>query len=237
MLERTDCESRIRRAIDVIIKYLALITKSEYLYSSHKDDAVNEILLRDLFTPALGHWNKLLKTALPSLEASGHKFFQEELPEFYRSIEEFKGNSLPKSQKVELPARGYWDANGNFVQTDGKLPLLSALINFRNKYSHNILPAPEQMEKEFDLLYELLKKLLEKMSWCCSYPMLKRVDGRTYSLMGCRSHEVQVSLSEAPAGQNLLLSKASGGGYLALPPLFIVPSEHVGNVQKRGRIF
>ena len=133
---------------------------------------------------------------------------------------------------MELPARGYWDENGTFVQTDGKLPLLSALINFRNKYSHNILPAPEQMEKEFDLLYELLKKLLEKMSWCCSYPMLKRVDGRTYSLMGCRSHEVQVSLSEAPAGQNLLLSKASGGGYLTLPPLLIVPSEHVGNVQE-----
>ena len=31
-------------------------------------------------------------------------------------------------------------------------------------------------------------------------------------------------------------SKASAGGYLTLPPLFIVPSEHVGNVQE-GRIF
>ena len=74
-----------------VLKYLALVLESEYLQSDHRDEALNEIINRDLNLPLVSAWNKFLRKAIPSMKQAGHAFFVEELEPFYRSVEEFEG--------------------------------------------------------------------------------------------------------------------------------------------------
>ena len=89
MLMETNTVAKVKCMVDTltnVLKYLALIVETEYLFADHKDQAVNAIIENDLERPLVSAWNKFLREALVSLERAGHDFFVPEIKALYDQI-------------------------------------------------------------------------------------------------------------------------------------------------------
>jgi hypothetical protein len=68
------------------LKFLGLLTLSEYFNSNLKIGEINRAFIKYLYTPGLGKWNAFVREAIEPLNQA-HQWFVKELPGYYNEIE------------------------------------------------------------------------------------------------------------------------------------------------------
>jgi len=182
------------------LKYLGLITASEYFNSNLKLKEVNRNFKQFLFRPQFGFWNAFMRETIMSLNENKHVWFVKELPEYYQKIE--RKNEAQK-----------YDNNTG----------IGALINFRNHYlGHGMVPSIKKCIKLWDEHHIILKELLLKMDFCKNYSILSKDRNVFLRLMGDKITQINVS-TKLHSNVALLNIKNE---QISLMPFFVLPGEY-----------
>ena len=72
------------------LKYLGLVTASEYFSSDLKVKDINRNFKQFLFRPQFGFWNAFMRETVKALRENQHQWFVKELPGYYKKIESEK---------------------------------------------------------------------------------------------------------------------------------------------------
>ena len=224
--EKVDVEARAKHLVNTftaVLKYQAMVLQSEYLKSDIVDGALTKIIRRELGRPLVSAWVKFVEAALPRLTEQGRALFVPELKDAYEQAETGRKNA----DQVPLPGTGYYDVDGEFVETSGKLGLVRALVSYRNKVSHDPDQPEEQSRRDLDFYLETLDTLFDTLGWMAEYPLLKRENGKVWRMMGAEPVQVDMPWPEQAGETGLALLTPDGTRALPLFPLFIVPNEYV----------
>jgi hypothetical protein len=199
------------------LKYLGLLSASEFFNSEIKDKAMVALFHKNLMETAFGKWNHYIRECLSFLKQQNHSFFYPELVAYYELVET---GSKSKKFKGEIE---YQDANGDtqiIMQTS--ITSIGMLINFRNRYlGHGLTLDTEKSEKLWNEYYPIFKHLLEQLSFSKEYPMLKREYGETYLL---QSAEIKTIESINKTTSTVWIENKEGKAFDILP-FYIVPGE------------
>ena len=194
------------------VKYIGLVTASEYFNSDLKIKSVNRNFKDLIYRPQLGYWNKFVRETMGALKENNHQWFIKELPVYYEKIE---------SDKKFDGATG-----------------ITALIDFRNKYlGHGVVPSRDESKGIWDTNFPILKTLLSEMSFAKNYTIISASDiknsKQAYRLMGnsIRSINLREKLRSNVALFN------SDNEQISLAPFFIVPGKHfIKEVAENARL-
>jgi hypothetical protein len=188
------------------LKYLGLVTASEYFSSDLKIGEVNRNFRNFLYRPQFGHWNAFMRNALKALEEHGHIWFVKELPKYYEEIE-----TIPYQEKGAT--------------------LIGELIEFRNHYlGHATVPSDEESIQIWEKFAPKMKELLLKLDFCKSYTIVSNDNARSWRLMG--NELTPVNLSKKLKGNVAMIN--SKGEELNLLPFYIQPI--TGEFAERAKI-
>jgi len=226
--EKVDVEARAKSLVDVftnVLKLQAMVVLSEYLRSDIVDDNLTQIIRKKLARPLVSGWITFLEASLTRLEDEGHKFFAPELKMAYESAE----TKRKKNELIDLPEKGYYDLDGDFIETKTKLALVRALGSYRNKFSHGLNQTEKESRKEFDFYLGVLETLLDEMAWMADYTLLKREGDKVWRMMGAEPQQVEMPWPEEVSTSLALLCPESERA-LVLFPLLIVPREYITEV-------
>ncbi len=211
------------------LKYLGLLTASEFFNSSIIDRSMVALFHKNLMETAFGKWNDYIRNALIFLKQQNHNFFCTELPAYYELVE--TGNKS-KKYKGEIE---YQDANGDTQHiVQSSITSIGMLINFRNRYlGHGLTLDTEKSEELWALYFPIFRSLLEQMSFSQLYPMYKKEHGLTYLLQTAVIEPIEILHS---ADANIWIQHASGNT-LNILPFFIVPGEVALTKEDKAQVF
>jgi tetratricopeptide (TPR) repeat protein len=199
------------------LKYLGLLSASEFFNSEIKDKAMVALFHKNLMETAFGKWNHYIRECLSFLKQQNHSFFYPELVAYYELVE--TGNKS-KKYKGEIE---YQDANGDtqiIVQTS--ITSIGMLINFRNRYlGHGQTLDEDKSLALWNEYFPIFKYLLEQLNFTKEYPMLKREHGETYLL---QSAEINTIESINKTTSTVWIENKEGKAFDILP-FYIVPGE------------
>lgn len=182
------------------LKYLGLVTASEYFSSDLKVKDINRNFKQFLFRPQFGFWNAFMRETVKALKENKHQWFVKELPEYYKKIES------------EKKAKKYNDQTG-----------IGALINFRNHYlGHGMVPSREKCEALWVENFAILKELLLDMEFCKNYSIVSKDRNITLRLMG--NEITQVNL-KTKLQSNVAMLNAKNE-QISVVPFFVLPGEY-----------
>jgi len=191
------------------LKYLGLITASEYFNSDLKIGEINRAFKSFLYRPQFGHWNAFMRSAIQSLNANGHNWFIKELPVYYKEVET--------------------DPYAEYGETS-----IGKLIYFRNHYlGHGNVPSDRQCLALWTENFKLLKDLLIKLDFCRNYTIVSSDKTVTYRLMGDEITQVNVCKK---LKSNVAILNVDNQE-LSIVPFFILPGEYfVREVSERAKL-
>jgi tetratricopeptide (TPR) repeat protein len=159
------------------LKYLGLITASEFFNSPLKDKKMVALFQQALAEPSFGTWNQYIRETIQFLQAQEHVFFCYDLVKYYETVETGKKRKL---YKAEIQ---YIDGNGDVQLKKQEATAIGMLINFRNRYlGHGLTLNEVESAQLWDTYYPIFSELLEKMEFTERYPMYKHEHGETYLL-------------------------------------------------------
>ena len=182
------------------LKYLGLVTASEYFSSDLKVKDINRNFKQFLFRPQFGFWNAFMRETVKALRENKHQWFVKELPGYYKKIES------------EKKAKKYNDQTG-----------IGALINFRNHYlGHGMVPSREKCEALWVENFDILKELLLEMEFCENYSIVSKDRNITLRLMG--NEITQVNL-KTKLHSNVAMLNAKNE-QISVVPFFVLPGEY-----------
>lgn len=182
------------------LKYLGLITASEYFNSDLKVKDINRNFKQFLFRPQFGFWNAFMRETVKSLKDNKHSWFVKELPSYYQKIESDK-----KAKKY----------NDNTA--------IGALINFRNHYlGHGMVPSKEKCEALWNENFAILKELLLEMEFCKNYTIISKDKNLALRLMG---NEISQVNPKVELNSNVVLLNAKNE-QISIVPFFVLPGEY-----------
>lgn len=182
------------------LKYLGLVTASEYFSSDLKVKDINRNFKQFLFRPQFGFWNAFMRETVKSLKENKHQWFVKELPGYYKKIES------------EKKAKKHNDDTG-----------IGALINFRNHYlGHGMVPSRGKCEALWVENFAILKELLLEMEFCKNYSIVSKDRNITLRLMG--NEITQVNL-KTKLESNVAMLNAKNE-QISLVPFFVLPGEY-----------
>jgi hypothetical protein len=130
-LEEEHAWTRINLLKDTLLnylKYLGLLTATEFFNSPLKDKNVVASFYKNLAQPSFGSWNAFIRETLQYLKENEHDFFCKELPVYYEDIETGKKRKLYKGEIEVIDARG----EPQIIKQEATA--IGMLINFRNRY-------------------------------------------------------------------------------------------------------
>jgi len=198
------------------LKYLGLITASEFFNSPIKDKSMVALFNRTLTETSFGLWNEYIREMLKFLNKKNHTFFCPELIDYYMTVQ--SGNKR-KLYKGEVHVQ---DAYGETTVTDQNLTGIDSLINFRNRYlGHQQTLDDATYKSLWDQYFPIFKDLLVQMTFCTDYPMYKTEHGETYRL---QSDELLITETASQLNANVWLEDRQGN-CLDILPFFVVPGE------------
>lgn len=198
------------------LKYLGLITASEFFNSPFQDKKMVALFYNTLSEPSFGTWNVFIREALKFLNENSHQFFCPELNAYYEQIETGKKRKLYKGEIQ------YIDAYGDVQHKNQEATAIGMLINFRNRYLGHGLTLDEATSiKLWEEYYPIFNLLLKEMGFASDYLMYKHEHGETYSLQSAEISQVEV----ASAGNSNVWLQNKEGNILEILPFFIVPGE------------
>ena len=182
------------------LKYLGLVTASEYFSSDLKVKDINRNFKQFLFRPQFGFWNAFMRETVKALRENKHQWFVKELPGYYKKIES------------EKKAKKYNDQTG-----------IGALINFRNHYlGHGMVPSREKCEALWVENFAILKELLIEMEFCKNYSIVSKDRNITLRLMGNEINQVNL---KTKLQSNVAMLNAKNE-QISVVPFFVLPGEY-----------
>ena len=182
------------------LKYLGLVTASEYFSSDLKVKDINRNFKQFLFRPQFGFWNAFMRETVKALRENKHQWFVRELPGYYKKIES------------EKKAKKHNDQTG-----------IAALINFRNHYlGHGMVPSREKCEALWVENFAILKELLVEMEFCKNYSIVSKDRNITLRLMG--NEITQVNLKTKLLSNVAILNAKNE--QISVVPFFVLPGEY-----------
>jgi len=198
------------------LKYLGLITASEFFNSPFQDKKMVALFYNTLSEPSFGTWNVFIREALKFLHENNHSFFCPELNAYYEQIETGKKRKLYKGEIQ------YIDAYGDVQHKNQESTAIGMLINFRNRYLGHGLTLDEATSlRLWEEYYPIFNQLLKGMEFTAEYVMYKHEHGETYVLQSAEISQVEAALA---AHSNVWLQN-NAGNILEILPFFIVPGE------------
>lgn len=211
-LEEEDSFKRLHLLKEVFLnylKYVGLLTASEYFNSALKIGDINRAFKNFLYRPQFGHWNAFMRSAIQALNEHGHHWFVKELPGYY----------------VEVESKPY-EQNG--TSSIGKL------IHFRNHYlGHGTVPSEQKCTSLWEENFELLKELLVKLEFCKNYTIVSSDKTISWRLMG--DEITQVNLRQKLKSNVALLN--ADNQEMSIVPFFILPGEYfIKEVSDRAKL-
>ena len=211
-LDETDGFKRLHLLKEILLnylKYLGLLTASEYFKSDLKIGEINRAFKDFLYRPQFGHWNAFMRSAINALNQNNHSWFVKELPSYYEKVE-------------TKPYVEHGETN------------IGKLIYFRNHYlGHGTVPSDKEAMSLWTENFHLLKSLLLDMDFCTRYTIVSRDKTVSWRLMG--DEITQVNLRQK-LNSNVAILNAQNDE-LNLVPFFILPGEYfIKEVSDRARL-
>lgn len=211
-LEEVDSFKRLHLLKEVFLnylKYVGLLTASEYFNSALKIGDINRAFKNFLYRPQFGHWNAFMRSAFQALSEHNHEWFIKELPAYY----------------LEVETKPY-EANG--TSSIGKL------IHFRNHYlGHGTVPSEQKCATLWQENFQLLKELLVKLEFCKNYTIVSSDKTVSWRLMG--DEITQVNLRQKLKSNVAILNAENQE--LSIVPFFILPGEYfIKEVSDRAKV-
>ena len=211
-LEEEDSFKRLHLLKEVFLnylKYLGLLTASEYFNSDLKIGEINRAFKNFLYRPQFGHWNAFMRSAIRALNEHNHDWFVKELPEYYDSIETA--------------------AYAAYGETS-----IGKLISFRNHYlGHSTVPSEEKCIVLWQENFGILKDLLIKLDFCKNYTIVSSDKTLSWRLMG--DEITQVNLRKKLKSNVAMLN--TDNEELSIVPFFILPGEYfIKEVSERAKL-
>jgi tetratricopeptide (TPR) repeat protein len=198
------------------LKYMGLVTASEFFHSSFKDKRMVALFQSSIAEPSFGTWNHFIRETISYLEQNNHSFFCPELPKYYDGVETGKKRKLFKGE-IE-----YIDGNGDIQYKKQEATAIGMLINFRNRYlGHGLTLDTATAQNLWNEYYPIFKELLLRMTFSVDYPMYKTEHGEAYRLV---SNQIQRCEKQTPALGNVWMENPQGQS-MDILPFFIVPGE------------
>ena len=198
------------------LKYLSLITASEFFNSNLKDKQMVSLFQQALAEPTFGTWNQFIREAQLFLIAQNHSFFCEDLVRYYEKVETGKKRKLYKGEIQII------DGNGNLQIKKLEANAIAMLINFRNRFlGHGLTLDEGDSKKLWEEYYPIFKELLLQMTFVEHYPMFKQENGETYLLKSAEIVNVEKGHHDAAR----VWIESSKGESMDILPFFVVPGE------------
>lgn len=191
------------------LKYLGLLTASEYFNSNLKIGEINRAFKNFLYRPQFGHWNAFMRSSIQALKEHNHDWFVKELPGYYDAIE-----TAPYAAHGETS--------------------IGKLINFRNHHlGHSTVPSEEKCIVLWQENFGILKDLLVKLDYCKNYTIVSSDKTVTWRLMG--DEITQVNLRKKLKSNVAILNAENEE--LNIVPFFILPGEYfIKEVSERAKL-
>jgi len=211
-LEEEDGFKRLHLLKEVFLnylKYLGLLTASEYFKSNLKIGEINRAFNNFLYRPQFGHWNAFMRSAIKALNENGHRWFVKELPGYYDEVE-----TQPYAAAGETS--------------------IGKLITFRNHYlGHSTVPSDQKCVLLWQENFGLLKDLLVKLDFCKNYTIVSSDKTVSWRLMG--DEVTQVNLRQKLKSNVAILN--SSNEEMSIVPFFILPGEYfIKEVSERAKL-
>lgn len=211
-LEEEDSFKRLHLLKEVFLnylKYVGLLTASEYFNSALKIGDINRAFKNFLYRPQFGHWNAFMRSAIQALSEHNHEWFIKELPGYYLEVETKPYEAIGTSS-------------------------IGKLIHFRNHYlGHGIVPSEQKCAELWQENFELLKELLVKLEFCKNYTIVSSDKTVSWRLMG--DEITQVNLRQKLKSNVAILNAENQE--LSIVPFFILPGEYfIKEVSDRAKV-
>jgi hypothetical protein len=211
-LEEEDGFKRLHLLKEVFLnylKFLGLLTASEYFNSNLKIGEINRAFKSFLYRPQFGHWNAFMRSAIKALNDHKHVWFVTELPGYYEEVET---NPYAKDGDTSI----------------GKL------IYFRNHYlGHGTVPSDQKCLSLWEENFNLLKDLLIKLDFCRNYTIVSSDKTVSWRLMG--DEIIQVNPRQKLKSNVAMLNP--NNQELSVVPFFILPGEYfIKEVSERAKL-
>ena len=211
-LEEEDNFKRLHLLKEVFLnylKYLGLLTASEYFNSDLKIGEINRAFKNFLYRPQFGHWNAFMRSAIHALNENGHLWFVKELPGYYDEVETQPYAAVSESS-------------------------IGKLISFRNHYlGHSTVPSEEKCIALWQENFGILKDLLVKLDFCKNYTIVSSDKTVSWRLMG--DEITQVNLRKK-LKSNVAMLNAENEEF-SIVPFFILPGEFfIKEVSERAKL-
>ena len=191
------------------LKYLGLLTASEYFNCDLKIGDINRAFKNFLYRPQFGHWNAFMRSAIQALNEHGHDWFVKELPGYYDEVE-----TTPYAIHGETS--------------------ISKLINFRNHYlGHSTVPSEQKCVSLWQENFNIMKALLVKLDFCKNYTIVSSDKTVSWRLMG--DEITRVNLRQKLKSNVAMLN--SDNQELSIVPFFILPGEYfIKEISDRAKL-
>jgi hypothetical protein len=211
-LDEVDAFKRLHLLKEILLnylKYLGLLTASEYFNSNLKIGDINRAFKNFLYRPQFGHWNAFMRSAISALNENNHSWFVKELPGYYERVE-----TIPYAEQGDTA--------------------IGKLIRFRNHYlGHGTVPSDKQAGLLWDEHFQLLKSLLLEMDFCRNYTIVSSDKTISWRLMG--DEITQVNLRQKLKSNVAMLNAQNDE--LSIVPFFILPGEYfIKEVSERAKL-
>jgi tetratricopeptide (TPR) repeat protein len=198
------------------LKYLGLITASEFFNSDLKDKKMVALFQQALAEPSFGSWNQYIRETLSYLKENKHHFFCPDLMAYYELVETDKKRKLFKGE-IE-----FIDGNGDVQLKKQEATAIGMLINFRNRYlGHGLTLDEEASKKLWDEYYPIFSLLLDQLNFANKYAMFKHEHGETYLL---QTSELQ-TIEKGNQTSSSVWIESPEGEKMNILPFFVVPGE------------
>ncbi len=219
-LLQNDYEKRLHRLGYTFInflKYLGLISISEFFNSDFKNRKIVDLFLSQLSEPSFGKWNAFIRESYAVLKKEKIELVFPEFFDFYIQIEN-------KDKKFNLAEEIIEDFGEiNYSKKNG-LSSIGMLIHFRNKYLGHGTPINEHKAKElWELYYPIFQTILIKLINASESSLYKRENGMVWKLSSTVVNEAE-KLNQNIDEEKVWLADGKNRK-LSMIPFFIIPSD------------
>ncbi len=208
------------------LKYLGLLTASEFFNSPFKDKRMVALFQQSLAEPSFGTWNHYIRETLAFLKEKEHSFFIPELPEYYEKVETGKKRKLYKGE-IE-----FIDGNGDVQIKKQEATAIGMLINFRNRYlGHGLTLDTTTAEKLWEEYSPMFFEILRELKFTLDYKMYKYENDETFLLQSA-----QIVQKENNRKSNQVWLESPTGEVMDILPFYVVPGELTISKEDREQI-
>ena len=210
------------------LKYIGLITASEFFNSPFKDKNIVALFQKNLGQPSFGSWNAFIRETINYLKSNKHKFFCQELVDYYEKVEAGKKRKLYRGE-IEVI-----DAIGDVQIKKQEETAIGMLINFRNRYlGHGLTLNQEKSEALWEEYFPIFHFLLENLEFPKEYPIVKTEGNDAWLMQGTQLLHVELPR----VSSDKVWMKNMAGDIFQLVPFFILPGEVAINKDDKVEIF